>query len=69
MLYHYIQDKQYKNYISAAPQAYDIKEAALNLGFKVLGNPDHKKEGGNAIVDMREQANLLKNLSFAYYGN
>ena len=48
---------------------YDIKEAALNLGFKVIGNPDDRKKGGDALVNMKEQNNLIKHLSLAYYGN
>jgi len=44
MLYRYIQDKNYKHYISAPPSNYEINLAALNLGFKVLGNPMKKKQ-------------------------
>ena len=60
MLYNYIQDRNYKNYISAPPSHYEINLAALNLGFKVKGKPLHKKEGGNAIIDMRQNNGLLK---------
>jgi len=43
-LYDYIQERQYKCYISTYPQYYDINEAALSLGFKVVGNPADKNK-------------------------
>jgi hypothetical protein len=69
MLYSYIQGSQLKNYISTTPSNYEINNAALNLGFKVIGNPEDRKKGGEAIVNMKEQTSLLKTLSLAYYGN
>ena len=68
-VYTYIQDKRYKNYISTEPQNFDINQAALNLGFQVSGNPEHRKEGSKAIVNMSENQDLLKHLSLAYYAN
>lgn len=54
MLYGYMIDKGFKNYISAEPQNYDINQASLNLGFQVRGNPGDKKEGDQAVVNMKE---------------
>jgi len=55
MLYSYIQDSQLKNYISTTPSNYEINNAALNLGFKVIGNPEDRKKGGEAVVSMKNQ--------------
>jgi len=54
MLYNYINDKQHKNFVSAPPQNYDIMIAALNLGFKVVGNPEDRKKGNDALVSMKD---------------
>ena len=59
----------YKNYISTVPTNYDINLAAINLGFKVNGKPEHKKEGGNAIIDTKDKNELLKQMTLVYYGN
>lgn len=52
MLYHYIQDKQFKNYISAEPLNWDINAASLNLGFEVKGDWGNRKQGDKAVVNM-----------------
>ena len=44
-IYNYIKEKDYKTYVSICPQNYDIKQAVLNLGFKVSGDPLDKKIG------------------------
>lgn len=69
MLYQYIQDKQFKNYISAEPQNWDINNASLNLGFTIRGEPSHKKKGNDALIVMQEKEEVLKHLSLAYYAN
>ena len=69
MLYQYIQDKQFKNYISAEPLNWDINVASLNLGFKVKGQPMNKKDGDKAQIIMQEKNELQKHLSLAYYAN
>ena len=68
-LYKYIQDRGYKSYISQTPQNYDINQAALNLGFQVIGDPNAKKTGDLAIIDTKEKDSLLKQMSLVYYGN
>ena len=68
-LYRYIQDNGYKNYISNYPQNFDINQAALNLGFKVVGDPMQKKTGDLATIDVTEKDSLLKQMSLVYYGN
>jgi hypothetical protein len=44
-IYDYIIERGYKSYVSTQPQNFDINIAALNLGFKVIGNPADRKKG------------------------
>ena len=69
LLYSYILDRGFKNYISATPANYDINQAALNLGFQVIGKPLDRKVGDKAIVDLKERDSILKVLTLFYYGN
>jgi hypothetical protein len=43
--------------------------AAINLGFEVKGEPENKREGHKAIINMKSSQALLKHLSLAYYSN
>jgi len=58
-LYDFIHAKQKKTYISAKPQSFDIKEAALNLGFEVSGNPESKHDGNNAVINIKNNNSVL----------
>ena len=69
VLFDYIQTKEAKCYISTHPQNYDINEAALDLGFKVTGEPMNKNKGNMAEVDLSLRSNDITLLSLAYYGN
>ena len=64
-----MQDKGNKSYISTLPKNYDINLTALNLGFKVNGDPSDRKKGDAAIIDLKEKDSILKQLSLVYYGN
>ena len=44
-IYDYIIERGYKSYVSTQPQNFDINIAALNLGFKVIGDPADRKKG------------------------
>lgn len=68
-IYNYVLEKEHKSYVSTQPQNYDINQAALNLGFKVKGNPADRKKGNDASIDVKEKGSLLKQMTLVYYAN
>lgn len=61
------QDKKLKTYVYGPPKNFAIKEGALNLNLTIQGNPEDKRNGDKATVDIRKNVGVLDKLSLAYY--
>lgn len=66
-IYQYIKIKKCKTYLSGPPQNFAISEAALNLGLSITGNPTDRRAGDKAIVHLRDNLTVQKQLSLSYY--
>lgn len=66
-IYQYLNQKKCKTFVSGAPQNNVIGEAALNLGFKIKGNHQDRRQGHKAVIFLQDNIDLLKELSLSYY--
>ena len=66
-IFKYIKTKKCKTYLSGPPNNFAIKEAALNLGFNIKGNPMDKRQGHKATIKIIDKFVALKRLSLSYY--
>ena len=66
-IYQYIRDKKCKTYVCGPPKNFAIKEGALNLNLSIQGNPDDRRQGDKATVNVSKNVGVLERLSLAYY--